>query len=197
MRFAPFATICLHAITKRYLEQTSSHLIVKLMSFVVARTSFGKHVKNPLKWTSTVEAAWHDLQGGIKRFDPEALAALDLVLDIYNSGNHQWAQWATSFYEQHNDRAFTVAEVLQSVIDRHGLHYAVSASHSSSSHSTGNHLRDITPAVNMIEDIAAEVCASCNKHFKPRLLSTKCVMGASVGVTKRLLGCRRRTHRSP
>jgi hypothetical protein len=38
-------------------------------------------VKNPLKWTSTVEAAWYDLQGGIKRFDPETLAALELVLD--------------------------------------------------------------------------------------------------------------------
>ena len=27
VRFAPFATICFHAISKRYLEQTSSHLI--------------------------------------------------------------------------------------------------------------------------------------------------------------------------
>ena len=26
VRFAPFATICFHAISKRYLEQTSSHL---------------------------------------------------------------------------------------------------------------------------------------------------------------------------
>ena len=159
VRFAPFATTCLHAISKRYLEQTSSHLIGKLKSFVVARTSFGKHVKNPLKWTSTVEAAWHHLQGGIKRFDPEVLTALELVLDIYNSGDHQWGQWATSFYEQHNDRAFTVAEVLQSVIDRHGLHYAVSASHSSSSHSTGKHLRDPTAAVNMVEEFIAKLCA--------------------------------------
>ena len=45
-------------------------------------------------------------------FDPEALAALELVLDVYNSGDPQWAQWATSFCEQHNDHAFTVAEVL-------------------------------------------------------------------------------------
>jgi hypothetical protein len=110
VRFAPFDTTCLHAISRRYLEQTSSHLIGKLKSFVVARTSFGKHVKNPLKWTSTVEAGWHDLQGGIKRFDPEALTARELVLDIYNSGDHQWGQWATSFYEQHNDRAFTVSK---------------------------------------------------------------------------------------
>jgi hypothetical protein len=57
VRFAPFATICFHAISKRYLLQTSSHLIGKLKSFVVARMSFGKHVKNPLKWTSVVEAA--------------------------------------------------------------------------------------------------------------------------------------------
>ena len=168
VRFAPFATICFHAISKRYLEQTSSHLIGKLKSFVMARTSFGKHVKNPLKWTSSVEAAWHDLQGGIKRFDPEALAALELVLDIYNSGDHQWSQWATSFYEQHNDRAFTVAEVLQSVIDRHGLHSAVSAAHHSSSHSTGKHLRDHTAAVNMIEELVAKDCASCGKQFKPK-----------------------------
>ncbi len=173
VRFVPFATTCLHAISKRYLEQTSSHLIGKLKSFVVARTSFGKHVKNPLKWTSTVESAWHNLQGGIKRFDPEALSALELVLDIYNSGDHQWGQWATSFYEQHNDRAFTVAEVLQSVIDRHGLHYAVSSSHSSSSHSTGKHLRDPTAAVNMVEELIAKLCASCGKQFKTKAAQHK------------------------
>ena len=46
--FAPFATACFHVICKRYLEQTSSHLIGKLKSFVMAHMSFGKHVKNPL-----------------------------------------------------------------------------------------------------------------------------------------------------
>jgi hypothetical protein len=56
VRFAPFDTICFHTISKSYLEQTSSHLIGKLKSFVVACMSFGKHVKNPLKWTSVVEA---------------------------------------------------------------------------------------------------------------------------------------------
>ncbi len=71
--FAPFATACFHSICKRYLEQTSSHLIGKLKSFVMARMSFGKHVNNPLKWTSTVESSWYELQGAIKRFDPEAL----------------------------------------------------------------------------------------------------------------------------
>jgi hypothetical protein len=40
------------------------------------------------------------------------LAELELVLDVYNSDDPQWVQWATSFYEQHNDLAFTVAEVL-------------------------------------------------------------------------------------
>ena len=55
--FAPFATACFHIICTRYLEQTSSHLIGKLKSFVKARMSFGKHVKNPLKWTSTVESS--------------------------------------------------------------------------------------------------------------------------------------------
>ena len=44
--FAPFATADFHIIWKRYLEQTSSHLIGKLKSFVMARMSFGKHVKN-------------------------------------------------------------------------------------------------------------------------------------------------------
>lgn len=71
--FAPFATACFHSICTRYLEQTSSHLIGKLKSFVMARMSFGKHVNNPLNWTSTVESSWHELQGAIKRFDPEAL----------------------------------------------------------------------------------------------------------------------------
>jgi hypothetical protein len=90
------------------------------------------------------------------------------VLDVYNSGDHQWAPWATSFYEQHSDRAFTVGEVLQSIINRHGLHFAVSASHSSPSHSSGKHARDLTPAVNMIENFIAKACASCGKQFKPQ-----------------------------
>ena len=57
VRVALFATKCSHAISKRYLEQTSSHLIGKLKSFVMARMSFNKHVKNPLQWTSVVESA--------------------------------------------------------------------------------------------------------------------------------------------
>jgi hypothetical protein len=73
-----------HVISKRYLKPTSSHFVGKLKSFVVARMSFDKHVKNPLKWTSVVESAWYDLQGGIKCFDPESLADLELVLDVYN-----------------------------------------------------------------------------------------------------------------
>jgi len=72
--FAPFATACFRSICTRYLEQTSSsHLIGKLKSFVMARMSFGKHVNNPLNWTSTVESSWNELQGATKRFDPEAL----------------------------------------------------------------------------------------------------------------------------
>ncbi len=108
--FVPFVTICFHVICKCYLEQTSSHLIGKLKSFVMVRMSFGKHVKNPLKWTLTVESSWHDLQEVIKRFDPEDLAVLELqvVIDVYNSDDHQWAQWATSFYEKHIDHAFTI-----------------------------------------------------------------------------------------
>ena len=87
------------------------------------------------------------------------------MLDVYNSGDHQWALWVTSFYEQDSDRAFTVGEVLQSIIDRHGLHFAVSASHSSPSHSSGKHARDLTPAVNMIENFISKACASCDKQF--------------------------------
>ena len=90
------------------------------------------------------------------------------MLDVYNSGEHQWTQWATSFYEQHSDRAFTVGEVLQSIIDRHGLHFAVSVSHSSPSHSSVKHVRDLTPAVNMIEEFVAKAYASCGKQFKPQ-----------------------------
>ena len=134
--------------------------------------SFGKHVKNPLKWTITVESSWYDLQGVIKRFDPETLPVLELVLDVNNSSDHQshdqWAQWVTSFYEKHSDRVFTVGEVVQSIIDRHGLHFAVSVSHSSSSHSSDKHVHDLIPAVNKIEEFVAKACVSCGKQFKPQ-----------------------------
>jgi hypothetical protein len=54
------------------------------------------------------------------------------------------------------DRAFIISEVLQSVIDRHGLHFAVSEAHSLPSHSTCKHLRDLTPTVNMIEEFVTK-----------------------------------------
>ncbi len=73
-----------------------------------------------------------------------------------------------SFFEQHNDRAFTVAEVIQSVIDRHDLHSVVSVAHTPPSHSTGKHLRDHTAAVSMNEEFVAKACVSCGKHFKPK-----------------------------
>ena len=56
VRFAPFASICFLVISKRYLDQTSSHLIDKLKSFVVVRMSFNQNVKNSLQWTSVVES---------------------------------------------------------------------------------------------------------------------------------------------
>jgi hypothetical protein len=31
----------------------------------VTHISFGEHVKNPLKWTSVVEAACHDLESSV------------------------------------------------------------------------------------------------------------------------------------
>jgi hypothetical protein len=58
--------------------------------------------------------------------------------------------------------------VLQSVIDRHGLHCVVSAAHPPPSHSTGKHLRDHTAVVNVIENFVAKACASCGKQFKPK-----------------------------
>jgi hypothetical protein len=82
---------------------------------------------------------------------------LELVFDVCNSSDHQWAQWDTSVYEQHSDRACTVGEVSQSIIDRHGLHFVVSVSHSSPSHSSGKHARDLILAVNMIEEFVAKV----------------------------------------
>ena len=80
---------------------------------------------------------------------------MDLVLDVYNSDDQQWTQWATSFYNQHSDHSVTVGEVLQSIIDSHGLHFAVSVSHSSPS-PAGKHLPDLTPQVNMIEDFVTK-----------------------------------------
>jgi hypothetical protein len=116
------------------------------------------------------------------------LFALELVLDVYNSGDPQWAQWATSFYEQHNDYAFIAPEVLQSVIDRHDLHSAVSAAHTPPSHSTGKHVRDHTAAVNMIEELIAKACASCGKHFKPKVAQHKMCDGCFSRCDKKVIG---------
>jgi hypothetical protein len=80
---------------------------------------------------------------------------------------------------------FTVAEGLQSVIDRHDLHYDVSAAHSSSSHSTGKHLRDLTPTVNMIEEFVTKACASCGKQFKLKVAQHKMCDGCFGGCDKK------------
>ena len=57
----------------RFKAYVQSFKCAAIAKFVMARLSFGKHVNNPLKWTITVESSWHELQGAIKRFDPEAL----------------------------------------------------------------------------------------------------------------------------
>jgi hypothetical protein len=69
--------------------------------------------------TSVVETAqWHDLQGAIKCLGFGCAGACSRCLH--------------SFYydEQHSDPVFTISEVMQSVNDRHDLHFAVSTSHS-------------------------------------------------------------------
>ena len=52
--FSSSSGISSHVISKRYLEQTSYHLMGKLKSFVLAHMFFVKNVKNPLKWTNQV-----------------------------------------------------------------------------------------------------------------------------------------------
>lgn len=42
-----------------------------------------------------------------------------------------------------------------------------------SSHSAGKHLRDLAPAVNMIEQFVTNACASCGLHFKPKAAQHK------------------------
>ncbi len=73
---------------------------------------------------------------------------------------------------------FTVGEVLQSIIDRHVLHFSVSVSNSSSSHSSVKYAHDLTPAVNMIESFIAKACASCDKQFKPQVPQHKMCDGS-------------------
>ena len=46
--FAPFATACFHSICTRYLEQTSSHLIGKLKSFVEVNLQDSSSAPHPL-----------------------------------------------------------------------------------------------------------------------------------------------------
>jgi len=154
--------------------------------------SFVKHVTNTLKWTtlkrtsrscsSQVKAAPHDLQAGIKRLDPKPLVAgIVDIEDLFRRGP-QWrtpvAPWATSFYEQHSGPCLYHCRSL--AVGRRSsspslccLHYAASAVHSSSSHSSGKHSRDLTPAVNMIEEFLNKGCASCGKSFNPKV-AQKC-----------------------
>ena len=77
VRFALFASICFHAISKRYLEQTSSHLIGKLKSFVKARMSFNKHVK-------------------IRSSGPASSSLLDTISQVESSAltHRSWLLWS-------------------------------------------------------------------------------------------------------
>jgi len=102
--------------------------------------SFGKHLKNPLSSGPVslrlldsifkVGSSDLDLIKILKLWMRWSVFSMSTILAILSG-----LRWATSFYEQDNNRSFTVGEVLQSFIDHHGRHFAVFAAHSLPLHS--------------------------------------------------------------
>ena len=53
--------------------------------------------------------------------DPEHMAAVGLVREILSSDNEDWKSWAYSFATQQGDKPYTVADLMEKVVNQDKL----------------------------------------------------------------------------
>jgi hypothetical protein len=112
----PFGYMCLHNIAAKYIDTGVTDAITKHDAYVASKTFTPSNIT---KWVSTVEHAWAGWRNTVT--DPEHMAAVELVREILSSDNEDWKTWAFSFATQQGDKPYTVADLLEKVVNQDKL----------------------------------------------------------------------------
>ena len=179
----PFGYMCLHNIAAKYIDTGVTDAITKHDAYVASKAFTPSNIT---KWVSTVEHAWAGWRNTVT--DPEHMAAVELVREILSSDNEDWKQWAFSFATQQGDKPYTVADLLEKVVNQDKLlnaggtkkkATALYAGHSVTQ--TGRHLGKKSPDddSSALDDVPASVREQ-NHHRKLNTLKKKMAQLGSI-----------------
>ena len=112
----PFGYMCLHNIAAKYVDTGVTDAITKHDAYVASKTFTPSNIT---KWVSGVEHAWAGWRNTVT--DPEHMAAVELVREILSSDNEDWKSWAYSFETQQGDKPYTVADLMEKVVNQDKL----------------------------------------------------------------------------
>jgi hypothetical protein len=112
----PFGYMCMHSIAAKYVDTGVTDAITKHDAYVTSKTFTPSNIN---KWVSVVSHAWAEWRNSIT--DPEHMAAVELVREILHSDNEDWKAWAFSFATQQGDKPYTVANLLEKVVNQDKL----------------------------------------------------------------------------
>ena len=113
-RWLPFGSMCLYAIGLRYQLTGVTDCIAKVYEFDVARNAFSPD--NVRSWTEMLEEKWKLVKAIVEKYDPDYLAAMQILINIGRSGTENWKAWSTQFSRSKGSTQFTVAELLADVL---------------------------------------------------------------------------------
>ena len=116
-KWLPFGSMCLHAIGDRYQLQGVTDCISKVSEFDVVRNNFS--ARSVLSWKEQVEQKWKLVKSIVEKYDPDYLAAMQVLLVIGRSEDEDWRRWATQYSLRKGTTSFTVTELLDSVLQQH------------------------------------------------------------------------------
>jgi hypothetical protein len=106
----------MHNIAAKYVDTGVTDAITKHDAYVTSKTFTPSNIN---KWVSVVSHAWAEWRNSIT--DPEHMAAVELVREILHSDNEDWKAWAFSFATQQGDKPYTVANLLEKVVNQDKL----------------------------------------------------------------------------
>ena len=112
----PFGYMCLHNFAAKHIDTGVTDAITKHDAYVASKTFTPSNIT---KWVSSVEHAWAGWRNTVT--DPEHMAAVELVREIFSSDNEDWKTWVYSFVTQQGDKPNTVAYLLEKVVNQDKL----------------------------------------------------------------------------
>jgi hypothetical protein len=112
----PFGYVCMRNIAAKYDDSGVTDAITKHDAYVASKTFTPSNIT---KWVSTIEHAWAEWRNTVS--DPEYMAAVELVREILSSDNEDWKTWAFSFATTQGDKPYTVADLLETVVNKDKL----------------------------------------------------------------------------